>query len=171
MKGVRGERLAGEFQKEIYNIITNKLRAKEPSLSVVISVTGADVAPDLKSAKIFISVYDTNKERADVTFEIIKENAVFIRREHSHIMTLRTVPELRFIRRSRQRTCFDACFKKSRQNRVYVLRRRSARKVFVYFRNGTGKNNFAGRGLRCFCLCGLRRRNPSGYICKAFYQI
>ena len=63
MKGVRGERLAGEFQKEIYNIITNKLRAKEPSLSVVISVTGADVAPDLKSAKIFISVYDTNKER------------------------------------------------------------------------------------------------------------
>ena len=69
MKGVRGERLAGEFQKEIYNIITNKLRAKEPSLSVVISVTGADVAPDLKSAKIFISVYDTNKERADVSFE------------------------------------------------------------------------------------------------------
>ncbi len=98
MKGVRGERLAGEFQKEIYNIITNKLRAKEPSLSVVISVTGADVAPDLKSAKIFISVYDTNKERADVSFEIIKENAGFIRRELSHIMTLRTVPELRFIR-------------------------------------------------------------------------
>ncbi len=98
MKGVRGERLAGEFQKEIYNIITNKLRAKEPSLSVVISVTGADVAPDLKSAKIFISVYDTNKERADGSFEIIKENASFIRRELSHIMTLRTVPELRFIR-------------------------------------------------------------------------
>ena len=98
MKGVRGERLAGEFQKEIYNIITNKLRAKEPSLSVVISVTGADVAPDLKSAKIFISVYDTNKERADVSFEIIKEHAGFIRRELSHIMTLRTVPELRFIR-------------------------------------------------------------------------
>ena len=98
MKGVRGERLAGEFQKEIYNIITNKLRAREPSLSVVISVTGADVAPDLKSAKIFISVYDTNKERADGSFEIIKENASFIRRELSHIMTLRTVPELRFIR-------------------------------------------------------------------------
>lgn len=98
MKGVRGERLAGEFQKEIYNIITNKLRSKEPSLSVVISVTGADVAPDLKSAKIFISVYDTNKERADGSFEIIKENAGFIRRELSHIMTLRTVPELRFIR-------------------------------------------------------------------------
>ena len=97
MKGVRGERLAGEFQKEIYNIITNKLRAKEPSLSVIISVTGADVAPDLKSAKVFISVYDADKERAEKSFEIIKENAGFIRRELSRVMTLRTVPELRFI--------------------------------------------------------------------------
>lgn len=97
MKGVRGERLAGEFQKEIYNIITNKLRAKEPSLSVIISVTGTDVAPDLKSAKVFISVYDADKERAEQSFEIIKENAGFIRRELSRVMTLRTVPELRFI--------------------------------------------------------------------------
>lgn len=97
MKGVRGERLAGEFQKEIYNIINNKLRAKEPSLSVIISVTGADVAPDLKSAKVFISVYDADKERAEKSFEIIKENAGFIRRELSRVMTLRTVPELRFI--------------------------------------------------------------------------
>lgn len=97
MKGVRGERLAGEFQKEIYNIITNKLRAKEPLLSVIISVTGADVAPDLKSAKVFISVYDADKERAEQSFEIIKENAGFIRRELSRVMTLRTVPELRFI--------------------------------------------------------------------------
>ena len=44
MKGVRGERLAGEFQKEIYNIITNKLRAKEPSLSVVIKSAAESVA-------------------------------------------------------------------------------------------------------------------------------
>jgi len=98
MKGIRGERLAGEFQKEIYNIITNKLRAKEPSLSVIISVTGADVAPDLKSAKVFVSVFDGDKQRADESFEIIKENAGFIRKELSRVMTLRTVPELRFIR-------------------------------------------------------------------------
>ncbi|MDE5729549.1 MAG: 30S ribosome-binding factor RbfA [Clostridia bacterium] len=97
MKGVRGERLAGEFQKEIHNIINNKVKAKEPSLSVIISVTGADVAPDLKSAKVFISVYDTDKARAEKSFEIIKENAGFIRRELSRVMTLRTVPELRFI--------------------------------------------------------------------------
>lgn len=119
MKGVRGERLAGEFQKEIYNIINNKLRAKEPSLSVIISVTGADVAPDLKSAKVFISVYDADKERAEKSFEIIKENAGFIRRELSRVMTLRTVPELRFI--------LDASMEYGQKNRQAYLRARKQR--------------------------------------------
>ncbi len=97
MKGIRGERLAGEFQKEISSVISGKLRAKYPELSAIISVTSADIAPDLKSAKIYISVYDTDKERAAQSFEIIKENAGFIRHELSKIMHIRTVPELRFI--------------------------------------------------------------------------
>lgn len=98
MKGMRGERLGGEFKKEISKIISGKLRAKEPSLSVIISVTEADVAPDLKSAKIFVSVFDTDMSRAEQSFEIIKENAGFIRHELSQVMHLRTVPELRFLR-------------------------------------------------------------------------
>ena len=96
MKGVRGERLAGEFQKEIYSVISGKLRAKYPELSAIISVPAADVAPDLKSAKIYVSVYDHDKARADKSFEIICENAGFIRYELSKVMRLRTVPELRF---------------------------------------------------------------------------
>lgn len=98
MKGVRGERLAGEFQKEIYSVISGKLRGKYPELSPIISVTSADVAPDLKSAKIYVSVFDTDAERAVRTFEIIKENAGFIRFELSKVMHIRTVPELRFFR-------------------------------------------------------------------------
>lgn len=97
MKGIRGERLAGEFQKEISSVISGKLRNNFPSLSVVISVTKADVAPDLKSAKIYISVYDPDKERAENSYKIIKENAGFIRRELARVMTMRTVPELRFV--------------------------------------------------------------------------
>lgn len=98
MKGIRGERLAGEFQKEIYAVISGRLRGNYPELSAIISVTGCDVAPDLKSAKVFLSIYDTDAARADNSFEIIKENAGFIRRELSKVMRLRTVPELRFIR-------------------------------------------------------------------------
>ncbi len=95
MKGIRGERLAGEFQKEIYSVISGKLRFEFPELSQVISVTEVDVAPDLKSAKVYISVFDTDKERQQTSFEIIKENAGLIRREIAQVMRLRTVPELR----------------------------------------------------------------------------
>ena len=98
MKGLRGERLAGEFQKEIYAVISGKLRFKFPELSAIISVTAADVAPDLKSAKIYISIYDPNEERAENSFRIIKENAGFIRHELSKVMHIRTVPELRFLK-------------------------------------------------------------------------
>ena len=97
MKGLRGERLAGEFQKEISSVISGRLRGKFPELSAIISVTAADIAPDLKSAKIFVSVYDPDKTRAENSFKILKENAGFIRHELAQVMHIRTVPELRFV--------------------------------------------------------------------------
>ena len=96
MKISRGERLSGEFQKEISSVISTKLRNNYPELSAIISVTEADVAPDLKSAKIFISIFDTDNEKSKNSFEIIKQNAGFIRRELAKVMRIRTVPELRF---------------------------------------------------------------------------
>lgn len=98
MKSLRGGRLSGEFQKEISNVISGKLRSKFPELSAIISVTEADVAPDLKSAKIFISIYDPNTEKADNSFQIIKDNAGMIRHELAQVMHIRTVPELRFLK-------------------------------------------------------------------------
>ena len=97
MKGSRGNRLAGEFQKEISSVISGKLRNKFPELSAIISVTEADVAPDLKSAKIYLSIFDTNEEKSKNSFQIIKNNAGYIRHELSQVMHLRTVPELRFL--------------------------------------------------------------------------
>ena len=96
MKGSRGNRLSGEFQKEISTVISTKLRNNFPELSAIISVTEADVAPDLKSAKIYISIFDTDVERSKNSFNIIKENAGFIRHELAKVMRIRTIPELRF---------------------------------------------------------------------------
>ena len=42
MKIARGERLSGEFQKEISTVISTKLRNNFPELSAIISVTEAD---------------------------------------------------------------------------------------------------------------------------------
>ncbi len=97
MKGIRGERLAGEFRKEISAVISGKLKSRYPELSAIISVTEADVAPDLKTAKVYVSVFDKDKQKALNSFEIIRQNAPFIRHELSQVMRLRTVPELRFI--------------------------------------------------------------------------
>ena len=97
MKGLRGERLAGEFQKEISSVISGKLRSKFPELSAIISITAADVAPDLKSAKIYVSVFDPDKAKAENSFKILKDNAGFIRHELAQVMHIRTVPELRFV--------------------------------------------------------------------------
>ena len=97
MKGLRGERLNSEFQKAVYEVISRRLRDRVPSLSAIISVTGADVAPDLKTAKIYVSIYDSSEERKLGCFNTIKENAGFIRHELSHMLRIRTVPALTFI--------------------------------------------------------------------------
>ncbi len=95
MKSMRGERLSSQFREEIYNIIAKQLRNRY-DLSTIISVTEAGVAPDLKSAKVYISIYDVDAVKKEQSFNIIKENAAFIRHELSKILHIRTVPELRF---------------------------------------------------------------------------
>jgi len=96
MKGLRGERLSSQFREEIYKVISSSLRNRYPELSAIISVTSADVAPDLKNAKVYISIYDLNEEKKRASFEIICRNAGFIRHELSQVLHLRCVPELHF---------------------------------------------------------------------------
>lgn len=97
MNNNRGKRLSGEFQKEISSVISQKLRNRHPELSAIVSVTETDVAPDLKSAKIYISIFDPDEVKRRNSFELISQNAGFIRHELAMVMHLRTVPELRFI--------------------------------------------------------------------------
>ncbi|MGN0805976.1 MAG: 30S ribosome-binding factor RbfA [Candidatus Coproplasma sp.] len=97
MKGNRGERLSSQFREEIYNVISYDLRNKYPELSAIISVTEADVAPDLKTAKVYVSIYDTDKDRKSASFEILCSNAGYVRHCLSQVLRLRTVPELKFI--------------------------------------------------------------------------
>lgn len=97
MKGLRGERLASQFREEIYSVISRQLRNRYPELSAIISVTQADVAPDLKTAKIYVSIFDTDEARKQASFEILKQNAGFIRHELAQVLHLRTVPYLSFI--------------------------------------------------------------------------
>lgn len=96
MKGIRGERLSSQFREEIYAVIATDLRNKYPEMSAIISIVNADVAPDLKSCKVFVSIYDPSEERKQATFKTLVENAGYIRHKLSKILSIRTVPELRF---------------------------------------------------------------------------
>ncbi len=95
MKVSRTSRLNGEYQKEISEIL-RRLKDKAP-IKGIVSVTEADVAPDLKTAKIYISIYSSNEAEKETTFSAIKENAGYIRKELSKVMRMRTVPALSFI--------------------------------------------------------------------------
>ena len=97
MKSLRGERLSAEYQKAVYEVIATKLKYKTDRIRGIVSVTKADVSPDLKNAKIYISVLGRNAEESRTTFEAIKEHAATIRYELAHIMHSRTVPELHFL--------------------------------------------------------------------------
>ena len=91
----RTSRLNGEYQKEISEII-RRLKDKAPDLKGLVSVTEADVAPDLKSAKIYVSIYAKSEEEKLRSFAVLNENAGYIRHELSRVMTMRTVPALTF---------------------------------------------------------------------------
>ena len=95
MKTPRTARLNGEYQKEI-SVILRKVKDRNPLLKGLISVTETDVAPDLKTAYVYVSIYGVNEEESKRSFAILQENAGFIRRELAQVMRMRTVPALTF---------------------------------------------------------------------------
>ena len=95
MKISRTSRLNGEYQKEI-SVIIRRLKDKSPELKGLISVTETDVAPDLKTAIVYVSIYGAGEAETKRSFEILQQNAGYIRHELSQVMRMRTVPSLTF---------------------------------------------------------------------------
>ena len=95
MKTPRTSRLNGEYQKEI-SVILRKVKDRNPQMKGLISVTETDVAPDLKTAYVYVSIYGVNDTETKQTLEILQDNAGFIRHELSQVMRMRTVPSLTF---------------------------------------------------------------------------
>ncbi len=95
MKVSRTSRLNGEYQKEI-SVILRRLKDKAPDLKGMISVTEADVAPDLKTANVYVSIYGASEADTKRSFELLQQNAGYIRHELAQVMRMRTVPALTF---------------------------------------------------------------------------
>lgn len=88
----RLNRINEELKKEISNVISFEL--KNPNVTGLISVTKAKITPDLKYAKIYVSIL--NSKNIKKTMEGLKESAGFIRSQVAKIINLRITPELIF---------------------------------------------------------------------------
>lgn len=85
-------RINEEIQRELSSLIPN---VKDPRVSGLISVTAVETTPDLKYAKVYISVLD-KRDSAQV-LKGLKSASGFLRRELGHTLQLRYTPELQFI--------------------------------------------------------------------------
>lgn len=90
----RFDRINEELKREISHIISYEL--KNPSVTGLISVTKAKITPDLKYAKIYISILNSKNEQE--TLEGLKQSAGFIRSQIAKRINLRITPELVFER-------------------------------------------------------------------------
>ena len=86
-------RINEEIQRELASLISN---VKDPRVSGLISVTAVDTTPDLRYAKIYISVLD--KSDCAQVLKGLKSASGYLRRELGHALQLRYTPELTFVR-------------------------------------------------------------------------
>jgi ribosome-binding factor A len=89
----KNRRINGEVQK----VISEAIRySKDPRISPFTSVMDVEVAPDLKTCKVWVSVMGNDEDR-ERTSEGLKSAAGYIRSTLAKELNMRYTPELRFI--------------------------------------------------------------------------
>lgn len=86
-------RIDEELKKEISQIINYEL--KNPKITGLISVTKTKITPDLKYAKVYVSIL--NSKNLKETLANLKKSSGYIRTEIAKRINLRITPELIFV--------------------------------------------------------------------------
>lgn len=89
----RHERVGEEIAHEINAMLAGEL--KDPRLEVSVIVSEVRVQPDMKHARVFISVRGTEKEQTDA-IKALDHASGFIRSELIERLQLRRLPDLHF---------------------------------------------------------------------------
>ena len=82
-----------ELKKEISHVIT--FEVKNSNVTGLISVTKVKVTPDLKYAKVYVSLL--NSKSKEKTIEGLQSASGFIRSRLAQTVNLRITPELNFV--------------------------------------------------------------------------
>lgn len=86
-------RINNEVQRVLSEVI--RLDLKDPRIHPMTSIVSVQVAPDLKTAKVFVSVLGDEEARKD-TQEGLNSAAPYIRSQLAKKLNLRNTPELTF---------------------------------------------------------------------------
>jgi len=89
----RHERVGEEIAHEINTMLAGEL--KDPRLEGSVVASEVRVQPDMKHARIFISVKGSSEEQSDA-IKALEHASGYIRRELVERLQLRRVPELHF---------------------------------------------------------------------------
>ena len=87
----RSERVAGSLRRELAKLI--QLEIKDPEVGFV-SLSDVEVTRDLSHAKVFITVFES--EKAASSLKALQRAAGFLRKRLGQEMRIRSVPELHF---------------------------------------------------------------------------
>ena len=91
---VKNNRINGEVQRVLAEVIRGEI--KDPRICAMTSVVSVEVAPDLKSAKAYISVLG-DEEAQKNTLAGLRSAEGFIRGRLAREVNLRNTPEIQFI--------------------------------------------------------------------------
>ena len=90
----RTERINDLLRAEISDLLHREM--KDPRIGGLVTITEVDVSPDLRQAKVFVSVMGTEDEKTS-TFQALDAAARFLQRELRKRLTIRRTPELPFL--------------------------------------------------------------------------
>ena len=96
MKKYRKEKVQELIRREITSII--QYDVKDPRIQGFININEVDIASDLKSAKVYVSIFGIDEEKANETFNGLINALNFIKFKLSKNTRLKYIPKISFIR-------------------------------------------------------------------------
>lgn len=89
----RTDRLNHQFKEELSRLLLREV--KDPRIGFC-TITRVAITNDLSLAKVYVSVLGDAQQKKD-SMKGLKKSAGFMRHQLGQILTLRNIPELRFI--------------------------------------------------------------------------
>ena len=80
-------------REEVATFLTES--AKDPRIVGFVTVTGVEISPDLRHARVFVSVMGSDAEK-QATFEGLASTASYLRSQVARALRLRVAPEIQF---------------------------------------------------------------------------